>query len=126
MVALKLLEEFKCLRRNIRFWLFKHKDTRIVTYFRFIKFSEFIVKELALATQLNKREDQIDLVKAIEFLQSNGTLKLHEFKWMDKQRSIRNGFIHDLGINYTTREMKSDMSKSLHILNVILSRVNSD
>jgi len=126
----KLTEEYNNIKRNIKYWSLKSKNSKFIVYFRFIKFYEFLLKQIALRIDTSFERNHIEMKKAISVLQSSGFLKLHEFNFIDKQRRLRNSFIHDLGLNFNTNEMKSDICRSLENLNIILSRifkkVNSD
>ncbi|MCE7735256.1 MAG: hypothetical protein GPJ54_10290 [Candidatus Heimdallarchaeota archaeon] len=119
----KLNKEFNNISRNTKYWFFKSKNSKFITYFRFIKFYEYLIKRLATKVGSVTDNNQIEFVKAINMLQTNGLLKLHEYNIINKQRKFRNVFIHDLGMNYSTRDMKVDINRSLYNLNAILSRL---
>ena len=123
LISIKLNQEHKIISRNIKYWRFKSANSKFITYFRFIKFYEFLIKQIALKIDTDVDNNQMELLKAIDMLQVNGVVKLNEYNLINKQRRFRNGFIHDLGMNYNTGDMKPDIQRSLNILNTIISRL---
>lgn len=123
LISFKLNKEHKVISRNIKYWRFKSTNSKFITYFRFIKFYEYLIKQIAQRFATDVDNNQMELLKAINILHAKGILKSNEYNLIDRHRRFRNNFIHDLGMNYNTRELNSDIHKCLQSLNVVLSRL---
>jgi uncharacterized protein YutE (UPF0331/DUF86 family) len=119
----KLNEEYRMITKNLKFWCFKSDDSKFITYLRFIKFYEFIIKRMALMVNTRLNNSPIDLRGAIEIIKSSGMLDDQEFSAVDQQRQFRNLFMHDLGLNYDIQRIKPSIQRGLVQLNLIMLKI---